>query len=410
MKTKRILFVCYGLGIGGIEKCFVNLLNCMPEKYDIDVLLMNPQYTFKSQIKRDVNFINIFDYVMNIEDTMGEIKRRGGFAKNIEMVVAYGLFRLRIKFHRNAWMGFKKLPDTYDIAIAYSHHDFSPYYVIDKVHAKKKVLWFHNGAYEQTGVRYERDKKYYAAFDKIVAVSSDCAEMLQHKFSFKDKQLIVLRNICDSEEIMIKATAKKPCSFESEATHIVTVGRMTAEKGAILALNACRIIRDRGYNICWHWVGDGNQCVSIKEKIKEFKLDNYFILEGNQENPYPYIKNADVYVQPSYYEAYSTTVTEAKILHKPIVATDVGGMRDQICDGRNGLIVPISEDAIANGIVNLLNNKSLCNSFSFKLEEEDFSFKSILYEYEKSVFFEEDEYGPISKHNCTDIQCGKNFR
>lgn len=386
MEKKSVLFVCYGLGVGGIEKCFVNLLNCMPDRYDIDVLLMNPQYTFKSQIKRNVHFINTFDYVMNIEDTISEIKKRGGFIKNIGMIVSYMLFRLRIKFRGKPWMGFKRLPEKYDIAISYSHHDFSPYYVIDKVNAIKKVLWYHNGAYEKTGNSYKRDKKYYSAFDKVVAVSTDCKKVLEDKFDFRKNQLIVLKNICNYSNIIEMAAMEKTESFKSDCLHIVTVGRMTTEKGALLAVDACKRLCECGYNIQWHWVGDGNQVEIIESKINEVGIVEYFILEGNQDNPYPFIANADIYVQPSFYEAYSTTITEAKVLKKPIVTTDVGGMRDQLIQGKNGIIVPVDAEAIADAIKKLIEDEDLRNHFCIELENEKFDPINSLIEYEEYLF------------------------
>lgn len=384
---KKILFVCYGLGIGGIEKCLVNLVNAMPEdRYDVDILLMNPEYTFQDQIRRQVRFINIFDYVVNVHDTVGEIRRRGGFLKAPELTIRYCLFRLILKFGRQPWRVFRPLPDHYDTAIAYSQNDLSAYYVIDKVNASCKAFWYHNGAYERTGWRYERDRRYYPKFDYTVAVSTGCANLLSSHFDFQPGHLIQLKNICDAADITVQADAFVPDSFSADAFHAVTVGRMTREKGPDMAIEACRILRNQGLPICWHWVGDGNQAPTVREKIEEYGLQQHFILEGNQPNPYPYIKNSHVYVQPSRYEAYSTTITEAKILKKPIITTDVGGMRDQLTDGVTGTIAPISADAVADAIVSLYQNPVLCASYSSQLETEDFSPAGALAEYEKTVF------------------------
>ena len=109
-----------------------------------------------------------------------------------------------------AWKTFRPLEKEYDIAIAYSQNDYSPYYVIDKVKAARKVLWYHNGAYEKTVKAYERDKKYYPQFDYIVAVSTDCAKVLDEMFCFESGKLIVLRNICDIESIVNQAEAFFP--------------------------------------------------------------------------------------------------------------------------------------------------------------------------------------------------------
>ena len=383
---KKLLFVSYGLGIGGIETCLVNLINVLPEEqFQIDVLLMNPQYELKSRIKRSVQYLDSFNYVMNTTDTMNSIYKHGGIIKNLGKFISYCQFRIRIKLRISSWKTFKKVPVHYDIAVAYSQNDYSPYYVIDKVSASRKVMWYHNGAYEADKKKYERDKKYYNKFDFIVAVSSDCRNMLQNKFHFPDRKLVVLRNICDAAFIRNKAKEFTPSTFKDGVIHIVTVGRLTKEKGANLAVEACRLLCEEKTNIQWHWVGDGNQREKIKKKIQEYKLQEKFILEGNQMNPYPFIKNADIYVQSSYYEAYSTTITEAKILGKPIITTDVGGMRDQIIDGNTGIIVKISENELKEAILKLVENERLRQRFS-NIREKQECCENYLREYYMTIF------------------------
>lgn len=384
---KKILFSCYGLGIGGIEKCLVNLVNALPvDRYDVDILLMNPEYAFRDQLRRPVRFLEMFDYVANVHETMPEIRRRGGVLRNPGLTLRWCLFRLELKFGRKPWRWFRSLPERYDVAVAYSQNDLSAYYVIDKVKADRKVFWYHNGAYELDGWRQERDSHYYPKFDYAVAVSTDCANVLREWFRFEPDRLIVLRNICDADTIRTRAGAFVPDSFRSGSFHIVTVGRMAVEKGAPLAVEACRMLREWGFNICWHWVGEGNQRDAIQKAIVQYGLKEHFILEGNQENPYPYIKNAHIYVQPSHYEAYSTTITEARVLCRPIVTTDVGGMRDQLIDGENGLIVPIDAEAIAGAVKRLLTNGALRSSFTKRLQTEDFSSEKALEAYEQTVF------------------------
>ncbi|MBQ8795844.1 MAG: glycosyltransferase [Clostridia bacterium] len=385
---KDLLFVCYGLGIGGIEKCLVNLINVLPEKeYSVDVLLMNSHYDLlKSQITRTVNFVDDFKYVMNTEMTLNNIRSRGGVLRNLDKFIKYCIFRMVVKLGKNPVCLFKSLSKKYDVAIAYSHHDYSPKYVADKVKAAKKVLWYHNGAYIKEGKAYQKDKECFSAFDFIVAVSTDCKNILKEKFAFLEDKFIVLRNICDVDHILKKSREQLPLNFNKSAINIVTVGRLTKEKGADIAIEACKILCDDGYNICWHWIGDGNQVEIMEDKVKSMQIEDSFVFEGNQDNPYQYINCADLYVQTSYYEAYSTTVTEAKVLCKPIVTTDVGGMRDQIKNGINGIITPISAYELANAIKSLIENDDKRSRFSAELEKERLYFTNSLKEYENTVF------------------------
>ena len=140
---------------------------------------------------------------------------------------------------------------------------------------------------------------------------------------------------------------------------------------------------DEGYNIRWYWIGDGNQFDFLEKKIKEMNIQDKFYLLGNKINPYTYMKNCDIYVQPSYYEAYCTTTNEARILNKPIIATDVGGMRDQFIDGKTGILVETDKNAIFNAIKYLLDNKNHRLQLSLNLKNMEYKFDNYINEYDK---------------------------
>ena len=357
---KTVLFCCYGLGIGGIEKCLVNLINAMPEEdFAVDLLLMNPKYSFLPSIQRAVTQLESFCYVMNTTDTYREIRERGGVTRNLVKTARYVLFRLAVKLGLRSWRTFSPMRKRYDIAVAYSQNDYSPYYVIDKVTADRKIMWYHNGAYEKSGHAYKRDQSYYSRFDYIVAVSQDCKKMLMEKFDFAAQKAVVLKNFYDVDDIKTKALEPLPRDFNSDFINIVTVGRLTREKGADMALAACRHLVSCGRKVRWYWIGDGNQRKKIEKEIEKDHLQETFFLMGDQANPYPYMGAADIYVQPSYYEAYSTTVCEARALGKIIVATDVGGMREQIKSMENGIIAPVDAKAISIAICRLLDDVRL---------------------------------------------------
>lgn len=387
MEKKSLLFVVYGMGIGGIEKCLVNLLNVLPEeRYDVDLLVIDPIYDLLPQIRRQYHMVDAFEYTLNTEITMQEIRKRGGIFRHLNKLIPYIDHRIRIKLGLPLWTTFKPVEKNYDIAVAYSQNGLGPYYMMDKVTARRKVLWYHNGAYERTGKNYARDQKYYPLFDQVVAVSQDCANILLKCFPELREKILVLHNICDAKSIREKAAAFVPETYCPEICHIVTVGRLSREKGAYLALEACKILREEGRDFCWHWIGDGDQAEEIRRKRDELQLQKVFLLEGNQQNPYPYIANAAIYVQPSLYEAYSTTVTEARVLQRPIVATDVGGMHDQLRQGKTGTIVPLTSEAIADGVRTLMEKKELRTAYREALAGEDFCAETVLKEYERTVF------------------------
>ena len=94
----------------------------------------------------------------------------------------------------------------------------------------------------------------------------------------------------------------------------------------------------------------------LDNKIKEYGIEDTFILLGKKENPYPYIKAADYFMLTSYYEGYPMVLLEAKALNKYIIITD-SAARETILDYENKIIVKNNEDGIYKGIKAILKNK-----------------------------------------------------
>lgn len=381
---KKILFVCYGLGIGGIERCLVNLINELDlNLYDIDLLLLNPEYDLLDEITNEVNILDTFKYSMNTENTYNYYKQEKNTFKKVKKISKYILFRLINKYGQKPWKVFNKIEKQYDIAVSYSQNGLTPYYVIDKVNATKKYLWYHNGDYEGTGKKYKLDLEYYSKFDNVVAVSTDCQKKLGQYFSNIQDKIIVMNNIVDTERIINLANSDEASEIDKDSFSILTVGRLTKEKGGELAVNVCKKLVDNGFNIKWYWVGDGNQAIYIKGLINKWELEDVFYLLGNKKNPYVYMKQCDLYVQPSKYEAYCTTTNEARILNKPIVTTNVGGMRDQFVDKETALIVNEDIESLYKSIELLIEDKEYRQKLMLNLKQKNYEFDNYIKRYEE---------------------------
>ena len=119
-------------------------------------------------------------------------------------------------------------------------------------------------------------------------------------------------------------------------------------------------------------VGDGEMRSQVEAEIEKYDVKDHVILLGTKLNPYPYIKNCDIYAQPSFSEGWGLTIQEARILQKPIVVTNLPIMHEQICSGKNGLIVDsVTSDALCLGIKKLLAEPTLCDFFSKNLAAEE---------------------------------------
>ena len=105
-------------------------------------------------------------------------------------------------------------------------------------------------------------------------------------------------------------------------------------------------------------------------------MEQHVILLGKKENPYPYIKSCDIYVQPSRYEGKSITVREAQILGKPVAVTDYPTAHSQINDGVDGVIVPLDNAGCAQGLADFISDTGLQSRIMENLNRTDFSSRS----------------------------------
>ena len=116
---------------------------------------------------------------------------------------------------------------------------------------------------------------------------------------------------------------------------------------------------DMGVKVRWYLIGYGKEESSIREEIQRYNMQNNVIILGKKQNPYPYIKACDIYVQPSLFEGKSVAVIEAQILNKPVVITNFTTAKSQLKDGIDGIIVPMDSYGCAYGIVTLIKDKEL---------------------------------------------------
>ena len=150
--------------------------------------------------------------------------------------------------------------------------------------------------------------------------------------------------------------------------NIVTVARLVeGYKGYDIAVEACKILKDKGYKFKWYAIGEGHDREKIENRIKHNNLEKEFILLGNKDNPYPYMKKCNLYVQTSRKEGFGLTVVEAKILKKPIVCTNFATAKEIINNNIDGLIVKTDVKSLSEGIIKMIEDKEFYNNISKEL-------------------------------------------
>lgn len=389
---KNILFVMPSLGSGGAEKSLVNLLNLIDyEKYAVDLLLFKREGLFLAQIPNEVRLLQPTDslqYAYKIDRGMfGSVSGiKAGILRGTSTFICKCLYKENARQQR--WIKFYKrylpnLEEEYDIAIGFLEGDAS-YYVIDKVNAKKKILWIHNDFNEIK--KYEDAKiyeKYFQKADSVVSISDKCVQILKQNYPAFVNKFYCLPNLTSGSLLKKMSEEFEVSEFEKNQFNVLSIGRLTRQKGYDFAIDAMKILKEKYSDIHWWIIGAGELEEQLKKQVKDNELEEYITFLGLRANPYPYIRSCDLLVQPSRWEGKSVVLDEAKILAKPILATNYSTIKDQLKDKKEGLITDISPNAIAEGIIELRENPQLYNSIQCYLDKHEYgNEKDILQYYE----------------------------
>ena len=274
------------------------------------------------------------------------------------------------------------LKKEYDVAVAYLEGD-PTYFCIDKIpNAKKKIVWVHND-YKSSGFPKKYDEFYFDKANKIVSVSDECVEILKQVFPTLRDKIVGLNNINSSTMIRKRALEYVPKDLDFSVPIILSIGRLVDQKGFDIAVNAAAILKDKGYIFHWYVLGEGNLRTALEKQIFKLGLEGCFSLLGLRDNPYVYLNNCNVFVQPSRYEGKSVVLDEAKVLSKPIIVTDYDTVEDQICDEKEGLIVEMSPEGVAKGIMRYLDNPNIAKKIVDYLKNHEYGNQSEIKKYEQ---------------------------
>lgn len=385
---KRILFIMLSLYNGGAEKSLVNLLNELPaDRYEIDLLLFKPEGMFMRQVPPYVRILETPDVLKRL---FGPIKKSGKymvpkFVQTIHTALAEKQYKRR-KAHR--WNHFytkhiDALPQHYDVAIGYTSNEVM-YYLNEKVDADRKLVWVHND-YIAAGYAADYDYPHLRNMDAIVTISQSCQAILQKVFPDLADRVYDIPNITSSKVVCNRANADTPKEYADNEFTILSIGRLDDQKGFDMAIDAAEILKRKGLKFSWFIMGSGVLEKNLRAQIEMLDVSDRIYLIGTRENPYPYIKNCDLLVQSSRFEGKSVVLDEAKILAVPILATNYPTVADQIVDGAEGVVVPMTPKSIADGIEELMNDKERRNAIHSYLSAREYGNQSEVEKYIKVI-------------------------
>jgi glycosyltransferase involved in cell wall biosynthesis len=383
---KKVLIVMATLYMGGAEKSLISLLNTMDPQYlaeqRINIYLLTAD-SKSGLMKLIPEFVNVIECPTSFRTFALSKSRALSYSKiKLDVYIRKVMWSLSSKSTRSNltknelyWLSNKKfisnLPGEYDVCLAYMNGT-STYYAIDRVNAKKKFVWMHN-EYGKLVYTDEYQKKYFDAADAVVTISERCVEsILEHFPDLKDKVKMV-ENISVASLIFKQSEEYFPEEYYGyDGIKILSVGRLHEQKGFDIGLDSMKILKDMDINFRWYIVGEGDERSNLQKRILELGLQDYVYLLGLRENPYPYIKNADIFFQPSRFEGKSITLDESKILARPIVVSSYNTVYDSIKDGFNGLICELNHQSLAEGIKQLIENDFLRGTFTNNLKKNEY--------------------------------------
>lgn len=372
---KKILFVMNTMGHAGAEMALIELLKKIDvSKYDISLFVVTGQGEMVSRLPNGVKLLNKTyndSPVLNSEGrkylrktVLRSLFRRANVLRLFPYLVlnfCRMLIKGRIKVDKLLWRvlsdGADRIEENFDLAVAYLE-GASAYYVTDHVKADKKAAFIHVD-YDMAGYTGHLDRDCYLQFDNIFAVSEAVRQSFLLHYPACAEKTAVFRNIVDADAIREKSLLDGGFKDSCQVLRVLTVGRLTEPKGLDVSINACRRLIDSGENFRWYVLGEGDQRALLEKYIHEAGMERYFILLGADDNPYTYMRQADIYVQCSRYEGSGIALREAQILGKPVLATNRGGLVEQVKDGENGLLCEFSEEAIADKLKILLHDEEM---------------------------------------------------
>ena len=375
---KNLLFIMNNLNCGGAEKSLISLLQTIDySEYDVDLLLFKHEGIFMNKLPSQVKLLrepsNYKYFDMSIKKASIECAKRGRLDIVLFRIIAGYIFKTeksKAKCEQKVWKCMVRIigniDKRYDVAIGYLEKN-PIYYCVDKVNSVKKIGFIHND-YDKLGMDPTIDMKYFNKLNSIVTVSEECANVLKKRFPSYKQRVKVMYNIVSPD--VINKISLEEVDIKHKDVTLVSVGRLSYQKGFDMAIEACKILVNTGCDIKWYVLGEGEERIKLEEMIKENNLQDRFILLGVKENPYPYIRQANIYVQPSRFEGKSIAVDEAKILNKAIVVTNFSTAKDQIENEVNGLIVKMAPECIAMGIERLIKDNKLRQLLSENLSKE----------------------------------------
>ena len=384
---KRILILSHAMEIGGAERALLGLLESIdPARVSVDLFLLRHEGELLDLIPDHINLLPPIPAYTVLARPIVQTIKEGHLLLSVARLVGkfqakqydqkHGLTQSTVAIEYSHKYTRRFMPPIqpeveYDLAISF----LTPhYFVAEKVRAKKKIAWIHTD-YSVVQVDTASELAMWSCYDSIASISENVTETFLSVFPTLKEKIVLIENILPRALISRQANA---FTVENEMPNdrtikLLSIGRFSDPKNFDNVPDICRRILKVGLDIKWFLIGYGGDEQLIRQRIQEAGMEDRVIILGKKENPYPYIKACDLYVQPSRYEGKAVTVREAQMLCKPVVITRYATSASQLEDDVDGVIVPMDNEGCAKGIVQLLKAPERMQQLSAACSQRDYT-------------------------------------
>ena len=380
-----ILIFSQAMELGGVERSLLGLLDSIDyDRYDVDLFLMRHSGELMPYLNPKANLLPEIPQYASLAVPMASLLKSG------QMGVLCGRLKGKLAAkcfdkrhpggkpsvtaltysHKFTLPAMPQISDkTYDLAISF----LTPHYFTrERVKAKKYAAWIHT---DYTALSFDRSAELamWSGYDAICGVSEQVSRSFQTAFPELSDKIQTVENILPKELIISQAEIPQIDMPIDGAIKLLSVGRFCNAKNFDTVPDICRRLVEDGLNVKWYLIGYGGDEALIRQKIAEAGMQERVIILGKKDNPYPYMRACDLYVQPSRYEGKAVTVREAQLLGKPVVITSYATSASQLEDDVDGVIIPMDNAGCAAGVAALLRDPSWMQQLSENCAKRDYT-------------------------------------
>jgi len=354
---KSVLFHYPVLNVGGAEKSTLRMIRALCDRgWNVTLVLTTAGGALEPEIDPRVTVVRLRPRAFGRRFTTA----RGPVAivGALPDLVAYGAMRL-IGALRMLPFLFRRY-DAAAVLLMGTPSDF----VRKIVRARVRAIWIRNdlSAADPTGRVTSALREAAQDIDYFLCVSEVSRKSLARAVPEAHGKDLVIYNILDAATMRALSTAA-PSPFATDpdvGVKILSVCRLNDRaKGLLRMARVCAVLKNDGHNFHWYIAGEGADCGKLEDEISALGIGDHMTLLGGLQNPFPAYRAADIVAMLSNYEGLCGVVNEARVLAKPIIATRVSGIDEQLTHGVNGLVVEQNEEAIIAGMKALMTDAAL---------------------------------------------------